>query len=220
MGSSICRFWSATPDRDLGLPSGRVDGAPLGGQTDVPPALAESARERTGPPAEHLDPDVGEELPGGARAPGLGSPEECRDGHAQAGRQRLEGDAGRPALSGRGWGGPEDGRDELPACQDRGTVPRRALWPVQGYPVERAQIGDHLGPERVQVGIADQLQEVGLLFHHNRLVPVLEEVADPVVAPIEGPPPRGVRRERMLRDSGRRPVRIRRWAWFGSRAQA
>jgi len=113
---------SATPDRDLDLPPGRVDGAPPGGQADVPPGLPEGARESTGPPAEHLDPDVGEELPGGDRRPGLGSPEECRDGHAQAGRQagrqRLEGDAGRRALGGRGGGGAEDGRDEIPAPQD------------------------------------------------------------------------------------------------------
>jgi hypothetical protein len=63
--SIICRICSATPDRDLGLPPGRVDGAPPGGQADVPPGLPESARESTGRPAEHLDPDVVEELPGG-----------------------------------------------------------------------------------------------------------------------------------------------------------
>jgi len=89
-----------------------------------------------------------------------------------------------------------------------------------GVPLQALEGQDHVGPERVQVEIADQLQEVGLLFYHNRLVPVLEEVADPVVAPIEGPPQSGVRRERMLRGSGRLPVRTRRWAWFGRRAQA
>jgi hypothetical protein len=37
------------------------------------------------------------------------------------------------------------------------------------------------------VEIADQFEEVGLRLHHDGLVPILEEVADPVMPPVEGP---------------------------------
>ena len=87
-------------------------------------------------------------------------------------------------------------------------------------PVEAAEIGEDFRTDRIEVEVADQFQEVGIFFHHDRLVPVLQEVTDPLVAPVEGPPPRGVRSERMLRGRGRLPVRTRRWAWFGRRAQA
>jgi hypothetical protein len=56
-----------------------------------------------------------------------------------------------------------------------------------GVAVQGPQIGDDLGAERVEVEIPDQFQEVGLRLHHDGLVPVLEEVADAFVAPIEGP---------------------------------
>jgi hypothetical protein len=68
--------------------------------------------------------------------------------------------------------------------------------------------------------VADELQEVGLLLHHDGLVAILEEVPAPLVAPVEGVPQGGMRRLRMLRASGRVPVRTRRWAWFGRSAQA
>ena len=41
--SIICRISSATPPEDLGLPPGRLDGAPLGGGGDVPAGLPEGA---------------------------------------------------------------------------------------------------------------------------------------------------------------------------------
>jgi site-specific DNA recombinase len=49
---------------------------------------------------------------------------------------------------------------------------------------------------------------------------LLEEVPHPVVPAVEGPPQSGVRRDRMQRARVRFPVRTRRWAWFGRRAQA
>ncbi len=58
--------------------------------------------------------------------------------------------------------------------------------PGPRVPIERAQVRHHLGPEGVQVEVADQLQEVPFRLHHHRHVPVLEEVAHPLVAPVEG----------------------------------
>ncbi|MEI7903319.1 MAG: hypothetical protein WCK89_24025 [bacterium] len=54
--------------------------------------------------------------------------------------------------------------------------------------------------------------EVGLLLHHDGLAPILEEVADAFVAAVEGPPHGGVRRDRILRCTGRMPVRTNQWA--------
>ena len=56
-----------------------------------------------------------------------------------------------------------------------------------GGPVQSPEIGDDLGPEGVQVEVADQFQEVRLLFDHDGLVPILEEVAHAVVPAVEGP---------------------------------
>jgi len=44
-----------------------------------------------------------------------------------------------------------------------------------------------LRPERIQVEVADEFQEIGLLLHHDGLVPVLEQVAHPSMAAVEGP---------------------------------
>ena len=55
-----------------------------------------------------------------------------------------------------------------------------------GVPVAGAEVRHELRPERIQVEVADQFQEVGLFLHHDRLVPVLEEVAASLVAPVEG----------------------------------
>ena len=82
------------------------------------------------------------------------------------------------------------------------------------------EVGEDLGAERIEVEIADEFQKVRLFFHHDGPVPVLEEVAHPAVAAVEGPPHGGVRRLRMLRGRERLPVRTKRCAWFGSRAQA
>jgi hypothetical protein len=55
-----------------------------------------------------------------------------------------------------------------------------------GIPVEVREIGNEPGPQGVKVEIAHQFPEVGVLFHHDGFVPVLEEVADTLVAPIVG----------------------------------
>jgi len=57
--------------------------------------------------------------------------------------------------------------------------------PGPGIAVQRAEFRDHARTEGVQVEVAHQLQEVGLLLHHDGLVPVVEEVPDPVVPAIE-----------------------------------
>ena len=77
-------MFSATPPGDLGLPPGRLDGAAPGGGGDVPAGLPEGALEGAGAPAQHLDPDVGEEVPSADRGPGLTPREEHRNGDAQA----------------------------------------------------------------------------------------------------------------------------------------
>ncbi len=56
-----------------------------------------------------------------------------------------------------------------------------------GVPGEGPEVRHHPRPEGVQVEVADELQEVGLRLDHDGLVPVLEEVPDPLVAAIERP---------------------------------
>jgi hypothetical protein len=48
------------------------------------------------------------------------------------------------------------------------------------------EIWNHPGTQGVEVEVADEFQEVDILLHDDRLVSVLEEVADPLVAAIEG----------------------------------
>ena len=73
--------------------------------------------------------------------------------------------------------------------------------PGPGVPIERLEPGHHLGPEGIQMEIADQLQEIGLLLHHDGPVPVLEEMAHALVAPIEAT---GVPREERAHTPGQR----------------
>ena len=54
--------------------------------------------------------------------------------------------------------------------------------------VQRAEVRHPLGPEGVQVEVADQVTHVGLLLHHEGRVAVLEEMTHPVMPPVEGPP--------------------------------
>ncbi len=61
-----------------------------------------------------------------------------------------------------------------------------------GIPSQSAEGRDDLRAQRIEVELADELPEVRVLLHHDRLVPVLEEVADPVVSAVEGP---GIARE-------------------------
>jgi len=44
-----------------------------------------------------------------------------------------------------------------------------------GVEVEGPQVHDHLRPKRVQVSVADQLPEVGLLLADDGLVPIPED---------------------------------------------
>ena len=55
-----------------------------------------------------------------------------------------------------------------------------------GVAVEGPEVRDDPRAERVQVDVADQLQPVRLPLHHDGLVAVLEEVADPLMPPVEG----------------------------------
>jgi len=59
--------------------------------------------------------------------------------------------------------------------------------PCPRIPGLGAQIGDPRRAERVQAEVAHEFEQVGLLHHHDGPVPVLEEMAHPVVAATEGP---------------------------------
>ena len=78
--------------------------------------------------------------------------------------------------------------------------------------VQRPEMRHDLRAERVQVEVADEFEQVGLLLHHDELAPVLREQRAPFVAPLEGVPQGGMRRARRLRCRGRVPVRIKRRA--------
>ena len=71
-----------------------------------------------------------------------------------------------------------------------------------GIAVERGEIGQHLRPEGIQVEVANEFEEVRLLLHHDGLVPILKEMADAVMAAIEGA---GVAREERAHTPGERP---------------
>lgn len=86
--------------------------------------------------------------------------------------------------------------------------------------VQGPEVEEHLGAERVEVEKPHPLQEAEFFFDDDRFVAVLEEVADALVAAIEGVPQGGMGRERTLGGSGRVPVRTKRWAWFKRSAQA
>jgi len=79
-------------------------------------------------------------------------------------------------------------------------------------PIQRPEIRHDRRAERGQVEVADELDQVGLLLHHDGLAPVLREQRAPFVAPPEGVPQGGMRRARRLRCRGRVPVRIKRRA--------
>ncbi len=124
----------------------------------------------------------------------------------------AEGDEFPICTPGAREAGAELGQDlsgGLPRARD---TPEEGAVPRPGIPIEDPEIRDDVRPERVQAQVADELQEVRVLFHYDRLVPVLEEVPDPLVAPVESAPHDGVKRLRMARAKGRVPVRTRRWA--------
>ncbi len=59
--------------------------------------------------------------------------------------------------------------------------------PGPGIFIEHIQRADYFGSQGIEVDVPYQLQQVGLLFHQDGLVPILEEMAGPLVAPIEAP---------------------------------
>ena len=73
------------------------------------------------------------------------------------------------------------------ACHGRGTRPMRALCPVQGYSSSISSVLTILARRGLRWTYRTSCQQVGLLFHQDGLVPILEEMACPLVAPIEPP---------------------------------
>jgi hypothetical protein len=56
-----------------------------------------------------------------------------------------------------------------------------------GVPLQASESWNDLGPKRVEVEVADQFEQVGLLVHRDGLVPVLAQMPHPLMAAIEGP---------------------------------
>jgi len=195
-----------------------LGGAPLG-WLDLPPKLLDEGRA----PQDPLIPCVG--LPpaaeGGHSGPASetaqqATPLEFRPA-ALGDPRNDEGSVGPAGAGGRGAELVEDCSRRLPRP---GHGPQEGAVATPRIPVEVPEIADDLGAQGVQVEVADEFEEVGLLLHDDGFVPVLEEVPHPVVPAVEGPPQSGVRRDRMQRARVRFPIRTRRWAWFGRRAQA
>jgi len=56
-----------------------------------------------------------------------------------------------------------------------------------GVAGEMREVSDAPRPEGVQVDVAHEFLEVGILLHHDGLVPVLEEMPVPLVPAVEVP---------------------------------
>ena len=73
----------------------------------------------------------------------------------------------------------------------RGLLPRPRHDPQEGavarpgVAVQAPEVGHYPGAEGVQMEVAYQFEQVGFFFHHDGLVPVLEQVPDALVASIE-----------------------------------
>ncbi len=83
--------------------------------------------------------------------------------------------------------GAEVAEDRLGRLPGTGDLPQEGAVAGPGIPIQFAEVRDDLRAQRIEVEIPDELQEVRFLLHHDGLVPVLEEVAHPLVAAIEGP---------------------------------
>ena len=70
------------------------------------------------------------------------------------------------------------------------ALPHQGPVPTPGIPPEPPEIGHQAGTQGVEVEVAHEFQEVGLLLHHDGLVAVLEEVAGALV-PAACPPMAG-----------------------------
>jgi hypothetical protein len=88
-----------------------------------------------------------------------------------AGAARLEVELGEDGCCGLPW---------------PGNGPQKGAVTRPGVTVEDAEVGDHPRPERIQVDVPHKFEQIRFLLHHDGLVTVLEEVANALMAPIEG----------------------------------
>ena len=68
-------------------------------------------------------------------------------------------------------------------------IPRAAERRVAavGVASQGPEVRHHLGPEGIQVEVADEFQKIGFFFYDDGLVPILKEMPRALVAPVEGP---------------------------------
>ncbi len=189
-----------------------------GGDAEAPAHAGDERGEREGAgaraaPGLHRLPEALDEgtAPQDALVAEVGLAAPAEGGHggppAQAAHQPAALEVGAPALrepgphegavgpAGRASRPGELGEDLPRGLPGSGDGPQEGAVAGPGVPGERPEVRDHPRPDRVQVEVADELQEVRFGLHHDRLVPVLEEVPDPPVAAIEGPPHGGVRKD-------------------------
>ena len=80
---------------------------------------------------------------------------------------------------------------------EEGTVPRPRV------PVQFGQGLDDSGPQGIEMEVPHEFEEVRLLLHHKGAVAILEQVALPMVAPVEGA---GIAAEPAAHEGGQGPV--------------
>ena len=68
-----------------------------------------------------------------------------------------------------------------------GPGPQKGAVPAPRIPRQGAELGHHVRPDGIQVEVADELQEVTLLLHHDGCVPIVAEMAHTLVAAVERP---------------------------------
>jgi hypothetical protein len=81
--------------------------------------------------------------------------------------------------------GPEVGKDEVRVLPGRSSVAEQCRVATPGIVAEGVEVEDQMSAHGVQMDIANQLQEIGFLFDHDRLKAVLEEVSRAAVAAVE-----------------------------------
>jgi hypothetical protein len=94
-----------------------------------------------------------------------------------------EGPVGRPGPA-AGAEVAEDRRGRLPGTGDR---PQEGAVAGPGIPLQGAEVRNDLRAQRMEAEVPDELQQVRGLLHEDGPVPVLAEVAHPLVAAVEGP---------------------------------
>jgi len=88
--------------------------------------------------------------------------------------------------SGPARGAVEPGEHRRGRLPGLGLVAEEGRMAAPGIPVQFREASDHAGAEGVQVEVPDEFEKVGLRLDHHRLVPVLEEMARALMAPVEG----------------------------------